>query len=179
MRCRFTHVPIVLAFALCIVPHDMRAQVSEIQPGARVRITAPGIVAGRYASTVLTRTADTIRVGGPDKSPLDIPISRITSLEVSRGDSRALGAGRGVLWGGGIGLAMGIILAAADESSSPDYNGLGAGATVAYTTLSGVIYGAVIGAIVGRERWESFDIPVRTSFRVHPGRLGAAFGFTY
>ncbi len=157
----------------------MRAQLSEIQPGARVRITAPGIVAGRYDATILTRTADTIRVGGPNKSPLDIPISRITSLEVSRGDSRALGADRGVLWGGGIGLAMGIILAAADESSSPDYNGLGARVTLAYSILSGVIYGAIIGAIVGRERWESFDIPVRTSFRVQQGRVGAAFAFTY
>lgn len=179
MRCRFTHVPIVLALALCIVPHDMRAQVSEIQPGARVRITAPGIVAGRYAATVLGRTPDTIRVGAPDKSPLDIPVSRITSLEVSRGDSRALGAKRGVLWGGGIGLGLGVILTAAEDSNSPTYNGFSDSENVAYATLSGVIYGAIIGAIVGRERWERFDMPVRTSFRVQPGRVGAAFGFTY
>ena len=179
MRCRFPHVPFVLALSLCIVPHELRAQVSEIQPGARIRITAPGIVAGRYATTVLTRTADTIRVGAPDKSPLDIPVSRITSLEVSRGDSRALGAVRGVLWGGGIGLAVGAVLAAADENSSTTYDGLSAGENVAYATLSGIFYGAIIGAIVGRERWETFEMPVRTSFRVQPGQVGAAFGFTY
>ena len=179
MRCRFTYVPIVLALALCIVPHDMRAQVSEIQPGARVRITAPGIVAGRYAATVLTRTADTVRVSAPGKSPFDIPVSRITSLEVSRGDSRALGARRGVLWGGGIGLAVGIVLAAADDNGSANYGGLSARLNLAYATLSGVFYGAVIGAIVGRERWETFEMPLRTSFLVRPGEVGAAFGFMY
>ena len=179
MRCRFAHVHFVLAFALCIVPHDMRAQVSEIQPGARVRITAPGIVAGRYAATVLSRTADTVRVSAPGKSPFDIPVSRITSLEVSRGDSRALGAGRGVLWGGGIGLALGFVLAAAEENGSANYGGLSARENVVYATLSGVFYGAVIGAIVGRERWETFEMPVRTSVRVRPGEVGAALGFTF
>ena len=178
MRCRFLHVALLAAFALCFVPPELRAQRTEIQPGARVRITAPGIVAGRYAATVLTRTADTIRVGAPDKSPLDIPISRITSLEVSRGDSRALGAGRGVLWGGAIGLAVGIVAAATDETNA-NYNTLSAGEIVAYGTISGVFYGAIIGAIIGRERWESFDLPVRTSFRAQPGQIGAAFSFTY
>ena len=178
MRCRFAHVPLVLAFALCIVPHEMRAQVSEIQPGARVRITAPGIVAGRYAATVLTRTADTVRVSAPGKAPFDIPVGRITSLEVSRGNSRALGAVRGVLWGGGIGLAVGLIVAATDESNV-NYDTLSAGEIVAYGTLTGSFYGAIIGAIVGRERWETFEMPVRTSLRIQPGQVGAAFGFTY
>ena len=35
-----------------------RAQFTEVQPGARVRIQAPGIVAGRYVGTVLTRSAE-------------------------------------------------------------------------------------------------------------------------
>lgn len=178
MRCRFAHVPLVLALALCIVPHDLRAQVSELQPGARVRITAPGIVAGRYAATVLTRTTDTVRVSAPGKAPFDIPVSRITALEVSRGNSRALGAGRGVLWGGGIGLALGLIIAATDDSSA-NYYALSAGETVAYSTVSGFVYGAIIGAIVGRERWEAFEMPVRTSLLVHPVRVGAAFRFTF
>lgn len=178
MRCRFAQVPFVLAFALCIIPHDLRAQVSELQPGARVRITAPGIVAGRYAATVLTRSTDTVRVSAPGKAPFDIPVGRITSLEVSRGNSRALGAVRGVLWGGGIGLAVGTIVATTDESS-PNYNNLSAAEIIAYSTLSGGFYGAIIGAIVGRERWEAFEMPVRTSLRVQPGRVGAAFDFTY
>ena len=178
MRCQITSVPFVIAFALCIVPLDMRAQATEIQPGTRVRITAPGIVAGRYTATVLMRTADTIRVGAPDKSPLDIPMSRITSLEVSRGDSRALGAGRGALWGGAIGLAAGIVVAATD-GANPAYSDPSAGEAVTFGTLAGIFYGAIIGAIVGRERWESFNMPVRTSFRVQPGQAGAAFSFTY
>ena len=178
MRCRFALVPLAFAFALGIAPHEMRAQVSEIQPGARVRITAPGIVAGRYAATVLTRTTDTVRVSAPGMAPFDIPVASIKYLEVSRGNSRALGAVRGVLWGGGIGLAVGMILAATEDSNA-NYDNLSAGEVVAYSTLSGSFYGAIIGAIVGRERWERFEMPVRTSLRVQPGQVGAAFGFTY
>lgn len=178
MRCRLARVSFVLAFALCVVPHDLRAQVSEIQPGARVRITAPGIVAGRYAATVLTRTTDTVRVSAPGMAPFNIPVGSITALEVSRGNSRSLGAVRGVLWGGGIGLAVGMVLAATDESNA-NYDNLNAGEIVAYSTLSGGFYGAIIGAIVGRERWERFEMPVRTSLRLQPGLVGAAFAFTY
>ncbi|MEO7711461.1 MAG: hypothetical protein ABIV10_00925 [Gemmatimonadaceae bacterium] len=156
----------------------MRAQVSEIQPGARVRITAPGIVAGRYAATVLSRTADTVRVSAPDKVPFDIPVRRITSLEVSRGNSRTLGAVRGVLWGLGIGLAVGTIVAVTDDGSVT-YGTRNTGEILGFSVLSGSFYGAIIGAIVGRERWERFDMPVRTTLRVQPGQVGAAFGFTY
>lgn len=178
MRCRIALVPLALSLALGIAPHEMRAQVSEIQPGARVRITAPGIVAGRYAATVLTRTIDTVRVSAPGMAPFDIPVRSIKYLEVSRGNSRTLGAVRGVLWGGGIGLAVGMIVAATDENNA-NYNSLSAGEIVAYSTLSGGFYGAIIGAIVGRERWERFEMPVRTSLRIQTGQVGTAFSFAY
>ncbi|MEO8563136.1 MAG: hypothetical protein ABI601_13720 [bacterium] len=62
-------IAVALALACCVVS-PARAQVSmhpdEIQPGARVRITAPGVVAGRYVGTVLTRSGDTLTVGSPN-----------------------------------------------------------------------------------------------------------------
>lgn len=180
MLCRLTHVSVVLALALCIVPIETRAQVTEVQPGARVRIRAPGIVAGRYAGTVLGRTADTVRVGAPGKTPLDIPFSRITSLEISRGDSRALGAVRGALWGGGIGLGSALIVGTSIEGKAVAASDTISTAQLVWeTTIGGIFLGGIIGAIVGRERWESFNAPGRTSFRVQPRGIGATFGFTY
>jgi hypothetical protein len=155
-----------------------------MQPGARVRIQAPGIVAGRYVGTVLTRGADTVELGAPGTAPIKVPFSRITSIEVSRGSSRALGAVRGVAWGAPIGLVIGVVAAAGTDddpycfdtcSTSGSYKA----GIVAASTLGGALWGAGIGAIVGRERWERFDISPRSSFDLRNGRanLGVALAF--
>ena len=86
----------VLTVALAF---PLEAQLTEVQPGARVRVEAPGIVAGRYVGTVLTRTADTVVVGNPHAVPLRIPFARITAIEISRGKSRTEGAISGIKWG--------------------------------------------------------------------------------
>lgn len=161
-----------------------RAQHSEVQPGARVRIQAPGIVAGRYVGTVLTRTADTVELGAPGTAPLKVPFDRITSLEVSRGSSRMLGAGRGVVWGAPIGLVIGIIAAAGTDSDPYcfDYcrtSGSYKAGIIAGSTLGGALWGAGIGAIVGRERWERFEIAPRTSFDVRQGRTRLGLAVTF
>ena len=86
LRARFLLPVSFIALWAAVAP--ARAQLTEIQPGARVRIAAPGIVAGRYVGTVLTRSADTVELGAPGTSPIKVPIARITSVEVSRGSSR-------------------------------------------------------------------------------------------
>lgn len=66
-----------LAFAaLLVVPSavPLAAQLTEVQAGTRVRIEAPGIVPGRdYVARVVTRTADTLVIGGPNTIPLSVP----------------------------------------------------------------------------------------------------------
>ncbi|MFI5256499.1 MAG: hypothetical protein ACHQRK_04490 [Gemmatimonadales bacterium] len=173
--------------ALAIAPAialSAGAQLTELQPGARVRIQAPGIVAGRFAGTVLTRTADTLVIGAPNATPVRVPIDRISSAEVSRGSSRSLGAVRGIEWGAPIGLVLGVIAAAGTDSdpycfdtcSTSDSYKVG---IVAASTVAGVLWGAGIGALIGRERWDRFDVAPRTSFDVRRGRasLGFAVGF--
>ena len=174
---------------LVLLAPRARAQLGEVQPGARVRIQAPGIVAGRYAGTVLSRTADTLVLGSPNTAPVQVPVVRITSAEVSRGSSRSLGALQGLKWGVPIGLAIGVIAAAGSDNpdnlycSGFDNCGQSDGAFRARVITAGVIggafWGAAIGALVGRERWERFDIAPRTSFDLHGGhaRLGFAVGF--
>lgn len=176
---------LVLSFLLAAVP-PARGQITEAQPGARVRLSAPGIVAGGYVGTVLAREPGIMRVGSPNTPPIDVPIDRITALEISRGKSRAAGAGRGVGVGGIVGLALGLVAAVSDEETRTYFNydtgrrdTLSRGEVVAYTTFSGALIGAAIGVFVPKERWERFDLAPRTG--VDPRRrrieLGVSIGY--
>jgi len=148
---------------------------SELQPGAKLRVAAPGIVAGRYEGTLLSRTPDTLKLGSPNGAPVAIPIARLTSVEVSRGKSHTAGALRGMMWGAPIGLVAGILSASAVTGEcigcTDDYS---KGGWIALSTFSGVLWGAGIGALVGRERWDEFQLAPRTAIGVSPDgvRLG-------
>lgn len=168
-------MPSVALVIAVVVSSSVRAQSTarsdELQPGARVRITAPGIVAGRYVGTVLSRSGDTLTLGSPNTQPLAIPSSRIASLEVSRGKSRSAGAIRGIKWGAPIGLAFGLLtMGIADEclGCTNDGNADGRAAWVGMNLVSGVVWGAGIGALIGREHWERFDVTHRASIDVTP-----------
>jgi hypothetical protein len=161
-----------------------RAQLTEMQPGARVRIQAPGIVAGRYVGTVLTRGADTVELGAPGTAPIKVPFSRITSVEVSRGSSRSLGALRGLAWGVPIGLVVGVVAAAGTDDDPYCFDVCSTGnsykaSIIAASTLGGALWGAGIGAIVGRERWERFEIAPRSSFDLRNGRANLGFAVAF
>lgn len=179
-----------LLIALAVVPAialPARAQLTEIQPGVRVRIEAPGIVAGRYVGTVLSRTADTLVIGAPSATPVKVPIDRLTGLEVSRGSSRSLGAVRGLAWGVPIGIVFGVVAAASTTSADYVYcvdyctstsSSYKAG-LIAGGALGGAIWGAGIGALVGRERWDRFNVTPRTSFDVRQGRASLGFALAF
>ena len=169
---------------LLVLALPARAQLTEMQPGARVRIVAPGIVAGRYVGTVLSRGTDTLEVGAPGTAPIKVPFARMTSVEVSRGSSRALGALRGVEWGAPIGLVIGVIAAAGTDSDpycfdSCSTSGSYKAGLIASSTLAGALWGAGIGAIVGRERWERFEVAPRSAFDVRHGRAQLGFAVAF
>jgi hypothetical protein len=155
------------------------APLSEVRPGARIRVEAPGIVAGRYVGTVLTRIGDTLTLGAQASQPITLPLARVTSLEVSRGDSRGDGARRGVLWGAPIGLGLGLLTIGFADSCNGCGDPVGNVGGVALTTLSGVLWGAAIGAIVGREHWERYQLDVRTSFQMHRDGVAIAVGLPF
>jgi hypothetical protein len=142
--------------------------VAEVQPGARVRVEAPGIVAGKYVGTVLSRTADTLTLGSPAAAPVKLPLRAIRSLEISRGKSRSAGAVRGMMWGVPIGIALGAFAVATADDCDACFEATSDAEGFVLFAASGVLWGAGIGALVGRERWERFDLPVRTAFRVGP-----------
>jgi len=139
---------------------------AEVQPGARVRVEAPGIVAGRYVGTVLARGTDTLKLGNSSGAPVALPLRAIRSLEISRGKSRSAGALRGMMWGVPIGVALGVFAVATTDDCDACFESTSDAEGFALLAASGLLWGAGIGALVGRERWERFDLPVRTAFRV-------------
>jgi len=183
MTHRLHRTALSICLVLTAVAPSALAQSNELQPGARVRVIAPGIVAGRYVGTILTRSGDTLQLGGPNAAPVNVPVNRITSLEISRGKSRLHGAGRGVLWGTPIGLVVGLASANSLEDCTDfgcgDASSGERGAYVLASTLGGALWGAGIGALVGRERWEHFDVGARSAFDFRDGRtrLGVAVKF--
>ena len=174
---------LVLLLASAPMAH---AQYTEAQEGSRVRISAPGVVAGRYVGTVLSRPTGMIRVAAPNSAPTDIPIDRITSLEISRGKSRAAGAGRGAVIGGVIGLALGLVSAASDVETRTYYNydtgrrdTLSRVGLVSYVTFSGAVTGALIGLLVPKEQWERFDLAPRTGIDPRRRRMEVGISVGY
>jgi hypothetical protein len=150
-------------------------RLAEVQPGGRVRIVAPGILAGRFVATVITHTGDSLVLAAPNTAPVRLPLSSVTSIEISRGTSRWLGAQRGMLIGAPIGLGGGVLVAAslADCRSCGDAD-VARGVLVVTGVLSGLLYGAGIGALIGRERWEPFTGPWRASMQLREGRPSLA-----
>jgi hypothetical protein len=168
---------------LCAAVHTAAGQRSEIRPGARIRVAAPGVVAGRLTATVISRGPDTVVVASPDLPSLAIPVSSITSLELSRGSSRAAGAMRGIAWGVPIGLVLGLATTSlADSCGDCGRTSLQAPSRVEWVLFNGIgggMWGALIGAAIGRERWEPFELGRRTSIGLGNGRPTLAVGLSF
>ena len=143
---------------LCLRVAPLGAQsaraLADIETGTRLRIEAPGIAGGRYEGTVMKRTGDSLTIGALDHSPIELALARVTSFQISRGNSRAAGAARGLLWGLPMGLAFGAL---AVSSSSQCQHACVIGdhrKLLRLSIASGIVWGAGCGALIGHERWE-------------------------
>jgi hypothetical protein len=154
-----------------LAARDAAAQGDALRPGSRVRLTAPGVVAGQATATIVRQTADSLTIARQDTPPITIATARVTSLEVSRGRSRSAGAARGVLWSLPVGVAGGIVAETAfrrcrtcgsAENLTPFHAAL----------LLGALGGAGIGAVIGRERWESLELHHAMTITPTAGRPG-------
>lgn len=152
----------VLALLLAAAP--LSAQVAELTVGARVRVRAPEAVAGRLTGVIIARGGDTLTVTRSNALPLTLRVPQLTAVEVSRGRSRWLGARHGALWGGGVMGVLGVLFvdgATTCEGAGPNQTCREATAveSAAYGAVSGVLLGGLIGAFVGRERWQHLSLP--------------------
>ncbi len=150
------------------------AQLADITPGVRVRFRVPERFGAPVSGTVLERHGDTLKVSPPKGEALFVRLGEMERVEISRGESRLLGAGVGALWGAGIYAGLGLAVGIGDCNGC-EYDVDAFKATVAFG-LSGAIAGAMIGAMVGKERWERLRWPVGVGAGVGVGVRGVSRG---
>ena len=165
------------ALAAAPIAH-LVAQQPALAPGARVRISAPEVSPGdRLIGSVIAVSADTIlmRVEQPATWASDtaaIPYGSITRLDVSRGRKSAIVPG--LLVGMGAGGIAGAALGATDLTRCRNDRDIGVGGCLIFEGLfvaGGGLVGAVLGAVIRRDRWE--QVPpdrVRVGLAPGPGR---------
>jgi hypothetical protein len=174
-----TIVAIAWCSAMAIPRADAQlAPLVELQPGTRVRVQAPGVVANSLEATVVTRVRDTVTLTTVRGVSIPVALAAITAADVSRGRSHRNGAVEGLAWGAGAGLVVGLLSAVIYDARSdacgaePCENALSPGEVVAGGFMTGALLGAGIGAIAGAERWERLTIPMFVAVR--PSRAGLA-----
>lgn len=157
--CRTLAGLLLLAAPLC-------AQQAELRPGARVRLSAPGTLAGQQTGTVLERSTDSLLFATPNGTPTRLALAALERVEVSRGRSRSRGALKGTAWGAGIGIGLGLIsVAAGNECSALDSVCPTDTELVTSTIVGSAVIGVIIGAIVGSESWQKLRAPRQGSMR--------------
>jgi hypothetical protein len=168
---------------------EVRA-LSELQLGARVRLTAPSLPNPKYDAVIGARRGDTlslVRAGAPT---LEVPLAAVTSAEIFRGRSRKTGAWFGLRVGAVVGLIYGAIVAFGPDSAQHAPRGDGEfdcpreaitcetwsdTEGVIYSVIAGVATGALIGAIIGRAKWDRLQTHTQLSFSIVPPSPGERF----
>lgn len=141
-RVALVRIASLAALLALAAPLPVDAQRGPVPPGARVRVTAPGMPRGVDA-TYSGRVGDTLSllVGGSD---VRVPAGEVIGLERSTGRSVIAGARHGLLWGLGVGIPAAL---SAGILSTDDVGQLAA------IPLVYGFAGAAIGAAVRREGW--------------------------
>ena len=94
---------------------------------------------------------------------MPVLVSTVVSLELSRGSvSRGRTAFKHALIGGAVGTALGAMVGAvagtADEREDSRLSGGAIGNGILVVGCSGLILGALEGAVVPRETWEEIEL---------------------
>ena len=149
-----------------------------IEPGARVRVTAPDCGVRRLAITVEELSGDSFTfLGDPTRSSNSInncSLASVTRLEVRSGRQRRWG--RGALIGGIVGGAFGLVGSVGYVADGCTFGCDGQEAAIfasgiAFFGIGAGIIGAGIGALIKTDRWE--EVPLdRLRVNVVPQKDG-------
>ncbi len=152
----------LVAMLVIVAPPDLFAQQAmPVAPGDRVRLSAPGVVAGQVVGTIKELSPDTcvLQVEGRPW-PVVLPLGSVTQLEVSRGHESK--SRMGILVGGGLGFLGGYLVGTQTSlcetcggSDEKQKTGLAFGTICG---LLGAAAGGELGAKSRAERWE--EVPV-------------------
>jgi hypothetical protein len=151
-RAAIAVVVVVLALA---PPASAQIFRTSLPTGTRVRVL-DRIGGERFTGTVLRLTPDTLGVAlGGGSTLLNLPTSRLASLEVSEGRERGQSAWRGA----GIGLVAGSLIGAVSMRGEGTPGDVGALVGLMVGGLLGAGSGIVVGAITAPERWRRVSLP--------------------
>jgi hypothetical protein len=162
---------LVVTGLLTLSPAWLAAQteVSPVLLDSRVRVTthsAPGLAT---AGTLESWDGESFELVGSGFAPQTIPLSDLAKLEISRGKKGHWLAG--TLIGAGLGIGVGLLVAAGDNVDDPASNDPFIGfahsiseqgmdmSIVLVSTLAGAGLGALVGALIKTEKWEEVPIP--------------------
>jgi len=143
-----------------------------LEPGTRVRVTAPDI--DKYDGTLQAMRGDTLTV-----DTLRIAVESVTRLDVYRGQKSRVG--KGALWGGVVGAVVGGVLGGIAMGICSGSSTEECGLFIPLGALGGGALGAGIGAGIGAiagpsDRWA--DVPLdQIRVSLVPRRDGFALGF--
>lgn len=159
----------------------------ELELGARVRVRTSAPHRQTLVGTVTALEAHSLQIdvtkpGSSAGTRMDLSLENVTRLEVSQG--RKSGIGRGILLGGGLGLATGATAGAIlgfGLSSYPEYRNSEApvrGALVlgGIGLAAGVGIGAIIGAMSKVESWHGLSLDRLRVSILPDSRSGAPIG---
>lgn len=159
---------VIMFGAFCTPVH---AQQDSLRQGDRIRVGAPQAFRDPVVGTLVGRPPGMLSIARASgrRDTVDIPVSLITTVEVSRGQlepSQGLrrGVTRGLAAGVVVGAVLGGILALGQEARSEDTSVDELTATLGGAAVLGAA-GAVVGGVVGtrkRERWERVPRPAVT-----------------
>jgi hypothetical protein len=148
----------ILSTLLIALVSDAVTQEQPLQPGQRVRVTAPDLGINKQAARfdaldggMLTVTAD---------STMRCPLLGMTRLDVYRGRQGhpGLGAGIGSAVGAATGVVIGIQLCNSDWLCPDRYMGWAVLAGAGIGGATGALLGAGIGGLIKTDKWE--EVPI-------------------
>lgn len=162
MRCPFGLKVFLFLSVFSFAPDGAFAQ-AALREGIRVRISSPGNP--RLTGVIQTVTADSIVLyTEPSGIPFRIARSSISALQVSYGRSASRGAKKGAIWGAAAISPLAFLAAGFSGDESVEI--------VAGVMAEGAVIGALIGAFVKSEKWESVSVKPVVGTRSHGLRLG-------
>jgi hypothetical protein len=149
-----------LIFVLALLPTPVAGQRSsapDLQPEARVRVMRASPDDAWLTGRLQQLTTDTLTLRVRDDVRA-LPLAEVQHLQASRGRKRTLWAAGGALTG----AVAGVVYSRATLDDDPaDIGGVQNSAEGVANTLTGALFGAVIGYFVAPERWRAVTLPLR------------------
>lgn len=131
---------------------EISAGIRHLEPGTRIRVSAPALSGRGIRGTLLRAEGDTLLLLQKGDT-LSLPLFRAESVDVSRGRNRVLGGAIGL----GVGAVAGTLLLGKIYSMQGEFADR-RGDNALHGSMLGMMVGApvglVTGAVIGIERWD-------------------------